>query len=167
MVNIWLQINLARLATINSTIQWNVNGYEFYDGTSMATPHVSGVAALIWSKYPDLTNVQIREALTSTALDLGATGRDVAYGYGLVQAKAALDKLDGGPVDPPVGGTLFVNVATDKTSYLNNQTAMITVTVTDGTNPVSGASVAVVITTPKATTVNLSGTTGTNGSSYT
>ena len=154
---------LGTTATISSTIEWNVNGYEFYDGTSMATPHVSGVAALVWSANPSWTNIQIREALTSTAFDLGETGRDVAYGYGLVQAKAALDKLGGGPVDPPVGGTLFVNVATDKTSYLNNQTAMITVTVTDGTNPVSGASVAVVITTPKATTVNLSGTTGTNG----
>ncbi len=65
----------------------------------MATPHVSGVAALIWSANPYWTNVQIRTALIGSAMDLGAGGRDVYYGYGLVQAKAALDLL-GGATDP-------------------------------------------------------------------
>ena len=75
--------------------------YAYYDGTSMATPHVSGVAALVWSHNPDWTNAQIRQALQSTAQDLGASGRDNAYGYGLVQAKAALDALGGGGGEPP------------------------------------------------------------------
>ncbi|HVE87272.1 MAG TPA: S8 family serine peptidase, partial [Myxococcales bacterium] len=69
------------------------SGYEAWDGTSMATPHVSGVAALIWSAYPTKTATQVRAALQNTARDLGAAGRDNAYGYGLVQAKAALDYL--------------------------------------------------------------------------
>jgi hypothetical protein len=71
----------------------NGNGYESYDGTSMATPHVAGVAGLIWGLQPTRTNGQVRQALYSSALDLGAVGRDVDFGYGLVQAKAAYDYL--------------------------------------------------------------------------
>jgi len=69
------------------------SGYEAWDGTSMATPHASGVAALVWGCYPQATNQQIRDALTSTAKDKGTVGRDNSYGYGIVQAKAAVDKL--------------------------------------------------------------------------
>jgi serine protease len=69
------------------------SGYEAWSGTSMATPHVSAVAALIWSADPTWTNAQIRVALQQTALDLGAAGRDNAYGFGLVQAASALQFL--------------------------------------------------------------------------
>src|SRR6478736_6023911 len=68
-------------------------GYAYYNGTSMAAPHVSGVAALIWSKHPGATNVQVRTALTNSAEDLGTPGRDDSYGFGLVRAKNALDAL--------------------------------------------------------------------------
>jgi subtilisin family serine protease len=67
--------------------------YARLSGTSMATPHVSGVAALVWSARPSLTAAQVRAILEETAEDLGATGRDTTYGFGLVRAKAALDKL--------------------------------------------------------------------------
>lgn len=77
-------------ATVVSAPPTTGSGYEAWNGTSMATPHVSGVAALLWSACPDCTNVQIREAMTATALDLGELGRDIAYGYGLVQAYDAL-----------------------------------------------------------------------------
>jgi serine protease len=80
------------------------SGYAAYSGTSMATPHVSGVAALVWSYNPAWTNAQIRDALQQSAEDLGATGRDNSYGYGLVQAKAALDYLTGGEPPPPPPG---------------------------------------------------------------
>jgi len=93
---------LGQTATVASALTQPASGYEAWDGTSMATPHVSAVAALLWSSNPDLTNAAIRTAMTSTALDLGTAGRDVAYGYGLVQAKAALISLGGGsPVDTP------------------------------------------------------------------
>jgi len=62
----------------------------FYQGTSMAAPHVSGVAALLISTGvtgPDA----IREALEGTAEDLGIPGWDVEYGWGLVDAYAALN----------------------------------------------------------------------------
>jgi len=67
--------------------------YAYFNGTSMATPHVAGVSALVWSHFPSCSASEIRSALTSTAEDLGAAGRDNAYGYGLVQAKAAVDYL--------------------------------------------------------------------------
>jgi subtilisin family serine protease len=76
--------------TVQSVFSVPDSGYEAWDGTSMATPHVSAVAALIWSCHPKKTNQQIRNALTSTARDKGPTGRDNSYGFGIVQAKDAL-----------------------------------------------------------------------------
>lgn len=87
---------LGQYGAITSTIEWQVSGYEAWDGTSMATPHVSAVAALVWSANPAWSNLQIREALDATALDLGEPGRDVYYGYGLVQAYDAWVHLGGG-----------------------------------------------------------------------
>jgi len=70
--------------------------YAFYSGTSMASPHVSGVATLVWSNYPDKSAQEIWQALIASAEDLGQEGRDNLYGYGLVQAAAAMDFLAGG-----------------------------------------------------------------------
>ena len=61
------------------------NGYSIYSGTSMAAPHVTGVAALIKSYDYSLTNTEIRGKLRNDALDLGAVGKDDYYGFGLVQ----------------------------------------------------------------------------------
>ena len=66
------------------------SGYYFLSGTSMASPHVAGVAALIKAKHPTWGPQQIRDALINTAEDLGAPGKDNEYGYGLVDAFAAL-----------------------------------------------------------------------------
>lgn len=76
------------------------SGYAAWDGTSMATPYVSGVAALIWSLNPSKNNLQLREALQATALDKGAAGRDPAYGFGIVRAKAAYDRLQANVASP-------------------------------------------------------------------
>lgn len=70
------------------------NNYRNWDGTSISTAHVSGVAALVWSHFPGCTNKQIRNALQMSAEDLGNTGEDYTFGFGLVQAKAAFDYLD-------------------------------------------------------------------------
>ncbi|MHB1128330.1 MAG: S8 family serine peptidase [Bacillota bacterium] len=64
--------------------------YASASGTSLATPHVAGVAALIASKYSEYTNDQIRTLLASTAKDLGTAGWDMFYGSGRVDAAAAL-----------------------------------------------------------------------------
>lgn len=73
----------------------NAWDYAYLQGTSMATPHVSGVAALAWSADPSLSNASIRSILQGTALDLGAAGRDAEYGFGLVQADAAANRARG------------------------------------------------------------------------
>ena len=87
---------LDYFAEVENSSTPQASGYEAWAGTSMATPHVSAVAALIWSWDPSLTNVKIREAMAATALDLGETGRDDYYGYGLVQAFDAWVSLGGG-----------------------------------------------------------------------
>lgn len=79
-------------------------GYAYYSGTSMATPHVVGVAALVWSQWLECSNDQLRQTLRSSAQDLGALGRDNSYGYGLVQAKAAADRMALG-CGPGTGGS--------------------------------------------------------------
>ncbi|MBU7001138.1 MAG: S8 family peptidase [Theionarchaea archaeon] len=65
-------------------------GYTTMSGTSMACPHVSGVAALVWAVHPGYTNSQVRQTLCTTAEDLGTPGWDPYYGYGLVDAQAAV-----------------------------------------------------------------------------
>ncbi len=71
-------------------------GYQAWDGTSMATPHVSGTVALIlsalgWTNWsvPD-TPEKVYEALIKTAVDLGPQGQDTEYGYGRIDAFAAV-----------------------------------------------------------------------------
>ncbi len=61
-----------------------------WQGTSMATPHVSGVAALVLSRTPTIGNSYLRNILASTAVDLGNSGRDDYYGYGMVCAVCAV-----------------------------------------------------------------------------
>lgn len=65
-------------------------GYMFSTGTSMASPHVAGAAALIKSRHPEYGPDEIREALQDTAEDLGSPGWDERYGYGLVDTYAAV-----------------------------------------------------------------------------
>ena len=74
------------------------NTYSLKSGTSMACPHVSGVAALVLSRYPGMSNLEVRKRLADTADDLGSPGKDARYGYGLVNAFAA---LGGGEAVPP------------------------------------------------------------------
>lgn len=71
------------------------SSYETLDGTSMATPHVSGVCALILAAGQYQTPPDVREQLTSTCIDLGESGRDDYYGYGLVSAAAATGSTTG------------------------------------------------------------------------
>jgi subtilisin family serine protease len=72
--------------------------YGVLNGTSMATPIVSGVASLVWSREPNLAASQVRERLQATAVDLGIPGRDALFGFGRVNAFAAVQPI---PIPPP------------------------------------------------------------------
>ena len=73
--------------------------YYFFQGTSMASPHVAGVAALVIANGNATTTTDVRAALQESARDLGAPGRDDTFGYGLVDASIAL--AWGAPPPPP------------------------------------------------------------------
>jgi subtilisin family serine protease len=82
--------------------------YESLQGTSMACPHAVGVAALAWSVAPNLKNSEIADALEKTAKDLGDAGVDNTYGFGLLDAQAAVNLLkSSNPAQPtkPTGRT--------------------------------------------------------------
>jgi len=66
------------------------DGYAEWAGTSGATPIVSGVAALIRSKWPEMTASQVINRIVTTAKDAGAPGKDPIYGFGVLNAEAAL-----------------------------------------------------------------------------
>lgn len=78
-------------ATLRSTFLPDTASYAYYDGTSMATPHVSGVAALVWSRNITAKPSELRRALRETAVFPGTDGKaiDVHYGFGIVKAAQA------------------------------------------------------------------------------
>lgn len=83
---------LGRLGE-TSFVATGEGNYANFNGTSMASPHVAGVAALVWSHHSSCTTQEIRDALAATAEDLGASGRDNEFGHGLVQAANAVDYI--------------------------------------------------------------------------
>jgi thermitase len=72
---------------------WTTNnalGYSAWNGTSFASPVSAGVAGLMMAARPDLSAEQIEKLLFQTSVDLGAAGRDPVFGYGRVNAAAAV-----------------------------------------------------------------------------
>lgn len=66
------------------------SNYGFMAGTSMASPHVTGLGALLFAANPCMTNVVARQILQQNVVDLGSAGWDSFYGYGLIQAHLAV-----------------------------------------------------------------------------
>jgi len=67
--------------------------YDYLSGTSMACPHVSGLAALLLSQYPSKSRDWARLWLRNTSDDLGDSGFDVNYGWGRINAKRAIEQV--------------------------------------------------------------------------
>jgi subtilisin family serine protease len=76
--------------------------YRKASGTSMATPHVAGLAALLLARNPAMTLDQLELVLTSSAVDLGDPGKDNIYGHGRIDAAAAVASVTPGQTDFPV-----------------------------------------------------------------
>jgi subtilisin len=76
---------MAPGVSIESTVP---GGYNNKNGTSMASPHVAGVAALVWEMKPEINNIQLRSILNETATSLGDS---FSYGNGLVNAINAVN----------------------------------------------------------------------------
>ena len=82
----------------NGTNDW---GYYFYEGTSMASPHVAAAAALVIAHGVASTPDGVRNVLEGTADDLGQNDYDIVYGHGLLNAGAALAPESVAPPPPP------------------------------------------------------------------
>ncbi len=76
--------------------------YEWMSGTSMAAPHVTGALGLLMERFPYLDNAQVRDVLLTTATDLGETGVDDVYGWGLVNLAKAIEGYGALRVDTEV-----------------------------------------------------------------
>jgi len=124
--------------------------YAFASGTSMATPHVSGVAALVmnsdetcWNSlgYTNgdgiWTNTEVRTVLVNTADDLGVSGKDSRYGYGLVDPVEAAQQC-GGTLDttpPTITPPADLTVQATTTTPPGQAVAIGTATATDSVDP--------------------------------
>ncbi|MGC8780470.1 MAG: S8 family peptidase [Anaerolineae bacterium] len=75
------------------------NSYGWLSGTSMASPHVAGLAALILSANPQLSNAEVRRIIEQNADDLGTVGRDPYFGHGRINGRKALAAV-GSPAQP-------------------------------------------------------------------
>lgn len=82
---------------------WRDSGFYTMSGTSMAAPHVAGVAALVLARYPQTTPAQLRGCLLRSSQGVGVAGRDDDSGWGIVDAGAAL-RMCGGQVFLPMLG---------------------------------------------------------------
>lgn len=113
---------------ILSTTKGGGYGYKFWSGTSMACPHVTGLAALLYSRYPGLANWQARLMIREGVIDRGVVGWDEFYGFGRVDAPTLLI------FSPPSSNQIYL------LSPLENSQLSNSFLLTFAWSPVEGAS---------------------------
>jgi len=157
----WVEL-AAPGVDIYSTVPW---GYESWSGTSMACPHVSGVAALIWSCFPSMTRDQVRAQLRYSSQDLGAVGFDNYYGYGLPLADWAVE------TPPPEHDLLVLDFERKYCIKLDNQAIFNSSVLNFGASDESNVEVQLLVNGSMVDSVNIaslsSGSTTTVGLSWT
>lgn len=108
-------VDLSAPFTANST--YPNNNYVSLCGTSMATPHVSGAAALLFSQNPTWTNQQVVDRLFATSEDRGDRGRDDLFGYGIVDAAEAVGVQPPPPLSVSIDGPTQIEPGATCTWY--------------------------------------------------
>jgi len=106
-------------------------GYGYWNGTSFASPIAAGLAALIISANPDLTNTQVVEIITQNADDLGDPGFDQYYGYGRVNAHASLVAAIGRTAPEPDVTDPLVSIASPEEGSTVSSSMTVSVSATD------------------------------------
>lgn len=131
-------INAPAMGVISSMPNGQYGGMT---GTSMASPHVNGVIALMLEACPDLSTDEVKQVLYETALDLGPPGKDNDYGYGLVDAYAAVQlalelcsgvpRVEDGYFEAPVGSPVDVTLTASDFDGLPDPPGALTYLITE------------------------------------
>ncbi|MHB0977119.1 MAG: S8 family serine peptidase [Candidatus Aquicultorales bacterium] len=133
------------LSTIANVHPFGPEAYAWGDGTSMATPMASGVAALVAAKYPTKTGDEIARMVMETATDLGTTGRDDLYGHGAPNAASAvtttINSVEEGDARLAYSGTWTTATGTNAKGASGGAHKSSTVTGSTATFTFSGTSV--------------------------
>lgn len=118
---------------ISSAMAGSTDRYVAYSGTSMSSPYVAGVVALMLEANPYLTVAQVKDHLYAAAEDWGPMGRDNEYGYGRLNAYSAVQRVLSLPGVAPAGP----NHAVTRGMVQEGGEAWFRLTVTDTTQPIA------------------------------
>ncbi|KAG7673222.1 hypothetical protein Ndes2526B_g03355 [Nannochloris sp. 'desiccata'] len=93
MLKTWIAKKPGSKVTLSVKKSSQTTMFKRNSGTSMAAPHVTGIAARIWAAFPECQSFDVRKALESGAKDIGRSGKDINSGYGLVDLNGAYQEL--------------------------------------------------------------------------
>jgi hypothetical protein len=122
----WIEVAAPGVSVYTTA---NGGGYLYGSGTSLSSPIVAGLASLVFSLNPGLTNAQVVNLITSKADDLGTTGFDANFGWGRINVQRTLQAAYSAPVmsvaittpsnGSTVSGTVNVSVSATSTIAIN------------------------------------------------